>query len=143
MASNSSRCNQQYGRFIIEEIGFNTDGTLKALAVTFEDYCVHVGTTMVGDFRFNSSVPLPQSFPSTMGWSPWPSPLSPPPSPFQSPAPPAAASSRTRTPVLVTGLMLNSQPGDPIAFGQQITFSLLLTDSPLIRRAQAEPPASF
>ena len=54
-------CNILAGSFDILDLGFEADGQLQRLAVNFEQRCESSSATLVGELRFNSTVPLGSS----------------------------------------------------------------------------------
>jgi len=49
-------CNTDSGRFLISDLAFNSDGSIKRLAVDFEQHCESAPPALFGSVRFNSSV---------------------------------------------------------------------------------------
>jgi hypothetical protein len=51
-------CNTLTGRFDVLEVGYAADGSVQRLAANFEQSCEGFMPPLLGEFRFNSSVPL-------------------------------------------------------------------------------------
>jgi alpha-tubulin suppressor-like RCC1 family protein len=61
-------CNQTFGRVIVREATFETDGSIRAFAADFTQHCESTSTPpLLGAVRINSSVRLPESSASRRG----------------------------------------------------------------------------
>lgn len=55
-------CNNDDGRFLLSDIGFNVDGTVARMALDFEQHCEGATPALYGSVRYNSSVSLMPRF---------------------------------------------------------------------------------
>jgi hypothetical protein len=65
-SGNGRGCNQVGGRFVVREIEFNNDGSLRKFAVDFDHRCELNGPPLFGELRINSSIPF-TSIPAEIG----------------------------------------------------------------------------
>lgn len=54
-------CNTLAGRFIVLEAVYNPDGSVSRFAADFEQHCEGAAAALVGEVRYNSTVPLDQA----------------------------------------------------------------------------------